>query len=203
MAIESGDGGADEKRGRGRPRLELDRDAIADAVASLFAEGGYQAVSLADTAEKLSVSRATLYRSVPTKDGLLGILFERTMKELTAEADSVVSGTDDPAEQLRSLIRSQIDAAIRMRSYIAIFFGGGDLPSDVVAGWHTWRRQYERQWTDVVEANLQQGTLGGEDAVVATRLIQGMIIWVSRWYRPRERLSADHIAESVIALLRL
>ena len=48
--------------------------AVADAVAELCAEGGYEAVSIVDTAEKLSVSRATLYRTVPTKEDLLGIL---------------------------------------------------------------------------------------------------------------------------------
>ena len=55
----------------GRPRLTIDRDAVADAVAELFAEGGYEAVSIVDTAEKLSLSRATLYRTVPTKEDLL------------------------------------------------------------------------------------------------------------------------------------
>ena len=52
------DNGATNGRPRGRPRLTIDRDAVADAVAELFYEGGYEAVSVVDTAEKLSVSRA-------------------------------------------------------------------------------------------------------------------------------------------------
>lgn len=64
-----------DPRPRGSPRLDIDKDAVADAVAELFAEGGYAAVAIADTAAKLSVSRSTLYRTVPTKEDLLGILF--------------------------------------------------------------------------------------------------------------------------------
>lgn len=64
-------------RTRGRPRFEIDRDAVADAVAGLFRERGYETVSIVGTAQRLAVSRATPYRTVPTKEDLLGILLDR------------------------------------------------------------------------------------------------------------------------------
>jgi AcrR family transcriptional regulator len=64
---------------------------VADAVAELFAEGGYEAVSIPGTAEKLSVSRATLYRTVPTKEDLLGVLFERSTREITQRIRAVIA----------------------------------------------------------------------------------------------------------------
>jgi hypothetical protein len=36
-----------------------------------------------------------------------------------------------------------------------------------------------------------------------TRIIFGMIIWVSRWYKPRVTLTASEIAETAIHLVRL
>jgi AcrR family transcriptional regulator len=190
-------------RSRGRPRLEIDRDAVADAVAELFAEGGIEAVSIADTAEKLSVSRATLYRTVPTKEDLLGILFERSTRELTERAEAALDALSDPGAQLEALITLQADAAIQMRSYMPVFFGGGGLPPDVFMRWRKWSRQYERQWAGVVEACMDAGYLDKADPLVATRLILGMIIWVSRWYRPAEKITAEQIADSAITLLRL
>jgi AcrR family transcriptional regulator len=190
-------------RPRGRPRLTIDRDAVADAVAELFAEGGYDAVSIVDTAEKLSVSRATLYRTVPTKEDLLGILFERSTRELTDNAKAAISEADDSAEQLTRLIRLQAHAAVQMRSYMSVFFGGGDLPPDVFARWHTWSRQYEKLWRKVVEANMRDGNLDDGDPVITTRLILGMIIWVSRWYRPNEKITPDRIADAAIKLVRV
>ena len=80
-------------RPRGRPRLTIDRDAVAEAVAELFREGGYEAVTIPSVAEKLSVSRATLYRTVSAKRDLLGILYEFRFGDITERARAVVADT--------------------------------------------------------------------------------------------------------------
>lgn len=190
-------------RPRGRPRRDIDHDAVADAVAELFAEGGYDAVSIAETAEKLDVSRATLYRTLPTKEDLLGVLFERSTRQLTENAEEALRNESDPGEQLNRLINLQSQAAIDMRSYMPVFFGGGGLPADVFMRWHKWSRQFEKIWSGVVSACMDAGYLEKGDPQVATRLILGMIIWVSRWYRPQDKVSAEDIAGQAIALLRL
>jgi AcrR family transcriptional regulator len=190
-------------RPRGRPRLTIDRDAVADAVAQLFHEGGYEAVSIVDTAEKLSVSRATLYRTVPTKQDLLGILFERSTREITEQVEAAIHDIDDPAERLKEMVRLQSEAAVQMRSYMPVFFDGGDLPNDVVQRWHKWSRQFEKLWLSVVTANMEAGYIEKGDEVITTRLILGMILWVSRWYRPKEKITAEQIADDAIRLLRL
>ncbi len=189
-------------RPRGRPRLDIDPDAVADAVAELFAEGGLEAVSILDTAEKLSVSRATLYRTVPTKEHLIGILFERSTGELTQNARATVKEIDDPAERLLSLVRLQVDAAIRMRRYMPVFFGGGDLPPDVFERWHKWSREYEKIWVSVVKDNMEAGVLAEAEPVITARLLLGSCIWVSRWYRPKDKFSPEEITEVAVGLVR-
>lgn len=190
-------------RSRGRPRLSIDRDAVADAVEKLSHEGGYAAVSIVDIAEKLEISRATLYRTVPTKQGLLGILIERSTRELTEQVETVIGEIANPAEQLRELIRVHSEAAVRMRDFMPVFFGGGDLPRAVVQRWHTWSRRFERLWLSVVTANMEAGYLEDGDPVITTRLLIGMFTWVSRWYRPDENITSAQIADEAIRLLRL
>jgi AcrR family transcriptional regulator len=191
----------DRPRPRGRPRTEIDSDAIADAVAGLFVEGGMDAVSIVSAAQKLDVSRATLYRAVPTKEHLLGILFERSTRELTELASAAVEADLPVAERLHRMVKLQVDAAVRMRHYLSVFFGGPDLPEDVVNRWHLWSRDYEEMWTHCVEEAMDAGVLERSNVVAATRLILGMCIWVSRWYRPGEGIETADIAESALALL--
>ncbi|NMO91672.1 TetR/AcrR family transcriptional regulator [Actinomycetospora sp. TBRC 11914] len=195
---------AESPRPRGRPRLDIDRDAVADAVAELFAEGGYEAVSIADTAAKLSVSRSTLYRTVPTKDDLLGILFERGTRQLTEDAQAVIAAHPDaPGDQMRELLRIQIRAAVSMRNYLPVFFGEGNIPPDVYGRWQVWAREYEILWRDVVARAMEAGAVEKDDPVVTARLLLGMCIWVSRWYRARGTQTADDIADAAIGMLRL
>ncbi|WP_155927601.1 TetR/AcrR family transcriptional regulator [Mycolicibacterium sp. CBMA 234] len=201
QAAHARDVGHDGPRPRGRPRTEIDTDAIADAVARLFVQGGLDAVSIVGAARELEVSRATLYRAVPTRQHLLGILFERSTRELTELASEAMQ-TDAPVEErMRRMLELQVDAAVRMRHHLSVFYGGGDLPIDVVDRWHSWSRQYEALWMRCVEEAMEAGVLAPSNVMVATRLILGMCIWVSRWYRPSDGVDAAHIAEAAIALL--
>jgi len=201
--VSKNDNGATNGRPRGRPRLTIDRDAVADAVAELFYEGGYEAVSVVDTAEKLSVSRATLYRTVATKQDLVGVLFERNTREIEEKVRAAIADIADPAECLTELVRLQADAAVQMRYSMPVFFGGGDLPKDVLQRWHSWSRRFEKMWLSVVEANMEAGYIEKSDPIITTRLILGMILWVSRWYRPNEKITSEQIADEAVRLLRL
>jgi hypothetical protein len=143
-----------------------------------------------------------LYRTVPTKEHLLGILFDRSTRELLESARALVADADEPGEQLDGLIRLLVDAAIRMRGYMPVFFGGGDLPPDVIDRWHTFTRDFEKTWVDVVAANMKSGHILESDPVVATRLLLGACIWVSRWYRPNGPYDAQLISDTAISVLR-
>jgi AcrR family transcriptional regulator len=197
-SAEPGDG---ERRPRGRPRTEIDLDLVADAVAGLFVEGGMDAVSIVGAAKKLDVSRATLYRTVPTKEHLLGVLFERSTRELTEMVSEVVKSELPIRAKLARLIELQVDAAVRMRRYLPVFFGGAGLPPDVFKRWHSWSRKYEAMWTECVEEAIRQGVLAPSHPVAATRLILGQCLWVSRWYRPNEGITTADIAEAAITLV--
>ncbi|WP_062895065.1 TetR/AcrR family transcriptional regulator [Mycobacterium avium] len=202
----SGNGGvetaATATRPRGRPRKKIDLGEVADAVAALFAERGHEGVSIEAVAERLTVSRATLYRTVPTKEELLGILFERSTGELYKNARGLIAATSDPADALFGLIRLHVSAAIEMRHYLTVFFGGADLPPDVYFRWRRWSRDYEKLWVKVVREAMKSGVLEAGNPQLTTRLLLGMVIWVSRWYRPSEGVTADEIAEEAMRMVR-
>ncbi|UIX31976.1 TetR/AcrR family transcriptional regulator [Streptomyces sp. GQFP] len=188
------------KRPVGRPRREIDLERVADVAARLYAEKGYDAVSIESVAEELGVSRATLYRTVRTMDDLHTLLFERSTRNVEVGARRLLREHKDSREALIALIAYQVDASIRMRQYVGVYFGWG-LPAETYERWRHWAAGYESLWAKTVARAVEDGHLHAQDPLVATRLILGMVNWVSRWYRSSGTDTADSIALEVIRLV--
>jgi AcrR family transcriptional regulator len=178
----------------------IDESELLDAAERLLADGGIESVTIERAAAELGVSRATLYRSVGSKEQLLGRLFRRMTDELITKALVVVREDGRSArERLDALIRLQISAAIRTREYLFVFFGREWLEDEVYQDWRRFTREYEKLWEGVVADAITEGSLPVRDPKIATRLMIGMLIWTSRWYRPG--VDEDELAAEAIRLL--
>jgi AcrR family transcriptional regulator len=191
-------------RKRGRPPRTIEPDAVVDAVERLFAAGGIDAVTIERTAAELGVSRATLYRSVPSKADLLGLHFVRMTQELDRAAREATSARGaSPREKLIGLIRVQIQAAVKMRDYFFVYFDGSQLPEAVYRDWRRWADDYEKVWIKTVGNAIRSGDLSPGDTLLTTRLILGMTIWVANWFRTREGFTEADVEERTLELLGL
>jgi len=191
-------GSSSGSRPKGRRRKEIDLAAVAECAARLFSEGGYEAVSIEAVAEKMSMSRATLYRTVRTKEHLLGILFERSAQGLDRAANALVDENREPKDELLAWLSLHIAAAIETRGYMAVFLARPASSPEVLAHWQKFTQNYEKLWVGVITRAMDAGVLLPGDPVLTTRLLLGMVIWVSRWYRPGEKYTADQIAEAAM-----
>lgn len=190
------------RRPRGRPPKTIDREQLADVIERLFAEGGIEAVAIDRTAKELSISRATLYRTIPTKEALLGVLMERIMRRLGADAEAAATADGRTArERMHALVRVHVEAATHLPRSLFTLFGGARLPPETYEDWRRWRADYEQLWVDTIREAAADGAVRTTDPVTATRLILGMCVWVSRWFRPDQDVPAEQIADVAIALL--
>ena len=196
----SGDRTAPAKRPVGRPKLRIDPDEVAAVAIRLYDEHGFDAVSIEAVAEGLDVSRATLYRTVRSLDELHNILLERILSTVENRAGKILSAHDEPGTALIALIRFQIDASVRMRNYVGVYFGWG-LSPEVYDKWRSWAGGYEQLWTEAVTSAVEAGYLESDDVRTTTRLILGMVNWVSRWYSSASGPTPDDIANSAIKLV--
>jgi AcrR family transcriptional regulator len=188
-------------RPRGRPRLEIDLSAVSDAAARIFSELGYDAVSIESVAAELDVSRATLYRTIPTKDALLSLLFERSTADLFLLASEVADAEHEAGEALQGLIKVHVAAAIRMGPYMTVFSNPAGMGPEALKRWRKWTHEYEQLWATTVKRAMAAGVLPDGDVTTTTRLLLGMLIWISRWHGASPGTSADDIAETAIALV--
>jgi len=179
----------------------IDETELLDAVERVLRTGGMEAVSIERIAAEVGVSRATLYRSVSSKEELLSRVFLRMTDKLTMDVLIAAAADGRSAqERLNAMIRLHVDAAITMRGYVFVLFGREWLTPQVYEHWRRWTRRYEQIWADVIRSAADEGALTVKDPATATRLVIGMLMWVSRWYRP-SLVTAEDLADEAIRLL--
>lgn len=124
--------GVTEVTGRRERKKRETRDRLADVAARLFAERGYDAVSVSDVASAAGVADQTVYNHFPTKPDLVFDLAEEMLersRRCVAERDVALT----PAEALRDSVHEDIDhfvgadLALAPGEYLALSVASDDV----------------------------------------------------------------------------
>src|SRR4051794_30962972 len=87
---------------------------IVAVAAELFGERGYDAVSLDDVAERLDVTKGSLYHYFSGKEELAGAAIEALGTTWTERLERALESTPErPSVRLRALVREQLVIAVR------------------------------------------------------------------------------------------
>jgi AcrR family transcriptional regulator len=169
---------------------------IFEVACRLFAQKGFDGVSMRDIAQECGVSKATLYHYFPDKDSLLRPLALGMTKSLYLH----VAGHDDPArpatERLRSFVAETARFFERYRwAWIAASTTFWSDPKIRARRERVgWRDRYEQLVRDILQAGIDAGEIRALDVPVAGRMILGAVNWMPRWYDPKGPLPAPEIA---------
>ena len=104
------------QRARQPAQKEQRRQAILSAAAALFAEGGYDALSLTAIADRVGLAKSNLYRYFESREEILLELLAEDLESLTQEIEAALAplaGTGERAAAARVLARAW---AVRPRS---------------------------------------------------------------------------------------
>src|SRR6185503_2880234 len=112
---------ATARRAQNPPPVSDKRDAILRAATTVFARRGFFQSQVADVAREAGVAAGTVYLYFRSKDDLLVSLFERTMRDVMAEAKAEIAGGDGPEDQLRRLARLHFERMSRDRDLAVVF----------------------------------------------------------------------------------
>jgi AcrR family transcriptional regulator len=138
--------------GTTREKAKADRrSALLHAAAALFAERGFERVSLEDLGAAVGISGPAVYRHFENKQAVLAALLVDVSRELVAGADTVIRSSTDPATALVSLIAFHVDFAISNPDVIVVQDRDlGSLQSDDRDLIRTLQRGYIEAWVGVL-----------------------------------------------------
>lgn len=175
---------------------KVNRDDILEAAIRLFNQNGYHATSMQDVARAVDIKKPSLYHHFESKEAILLTILEMGMDRLISELESIARSERDSASKLRDAIQTHASAIAQNPSGAAIFFredrGLGD---DYLAHYVERRDHFERLFRLIVQEGIDRGQFRTNDVAITVQAILGTINWMTRWYRPAGRLSAEQIAD--------
>ena len=190
------------ERKRGRRIQEI----LATA-AALFGERGYDAVSLEDVADRLDVTKGSLYYYFASKDELVTAAIETLGNEWTDRLESLPSGrTGTPEERLRALVREHIGIAVReYPAALRLFLAPQDWPAAQRARIKELRSRHDHVFRTVVTEGVASGAFTVTSVDAALQCMHAAMSQTPAWCahlagRARERAIAE-FADTVLMLV--
>jgi AcrR family transcriptional regulator len=178
------------------------RKEIIDRAAPILMREGYNGISMNELARRLHLTKPGLYYHFKDKQELLYASMGYSMDFIERMSLQATMGARDTEARLREIIYQH---ALR----VAVSERKGALTTlivdDVIFLRSEDRRlitQRKRAYFELVRAGITQlkkeGRLRrGLDATVATFTILGMVMWLTKWYEPSGRLSAEKVARQI------
>jgi AcrR family transcriptional regulator len=112
--------GSKERREREKESL---RQEILDAARELFAEQGYESVTMRKIAEKIEYSPTTIYLYFSDKDELLFSLCQETFSKLVKYIKNIeAQASSDPVEKVKLGLRAYVDFGLKHPNHYKVTF---------------------------------------------------------------------------------
>ena len=183
---------------RGRPGHSL--DTLLDAAVALFDERGYEATSMDELAARLGVTKSAIYHHVPSKVELLRLALDRALDALFALTEETGATTGPAIDRLEFVVRGSVRVLAARLPFVTLLLrlrGNSEVERTAL---HR-RREFDRVVTGLVRAARHEGDVRPDvDPAVISRLLFGTVNSLTEWYRPDRSLTADELADAVVAI---
>jgi len=187
--------------GKRAQQREVKRNAVLQTAAQLFNERGFHATSLDDIAERLNVSKPTLYYYVESKDQILLECVKTALDLMQAGIGEVRAAGGSAIDQLKACMRIYSGVVTQDFGMCVIRIGEDPLPAPLRKELRRLKAGIDGQFRRLIEDGVAEGSIAPCDPKMAAFMLAGALSWIGRWYRPDGELTPDQIADQGIELL--
>ncbi|MEM9429706.1 MAG: TetR/AcrR family transcriptional regulator [Pseudomonadota bacterium] len=175
-------------------------DYIRRAASELFNKKGFDATSLDEVAEKIGISKPSIYYYYKNKSELLLGCYIRTLDlcdDILAETHQLEgSALDKICHFTRQLIF--LNCA---KGAIAVVSEIDALPAEAIGPLRARSRDLTRRLKRLIADGVADGSLRPDLSDVTTLFIMGAVNWTPRWYREDGPMTPTAIADAYIGFL--
>lgn len=182
--------------------FDVKQRAILRHAAGVFADQGMDKASMAQIADRSNVSKALLYHYYPSKDALVFGIIQAHLTELDAAIAAVDNPAVPPADRLRDLIRTVLEAYRHADSQHKVQLNGtGILTQDQQADIRQIERRIVTRFADILHL-INPDLNGSGDPMLKpmTMSLFGILNWVYLWFHEDGPVSRQDYADAITAL---
>ncbi len=177
------------------------RDAVLRTAAQIFNEKGFHATSLDEVAERLQISKPTLYYYVKNKDDILFQCVSRGL-DLMQQAILVVGQSGGTAhDKLVAAMRQYAEITTMDFGMCVIRVGEDPLPPESRSKLRQMKGAIDFEFRELIRQGIAEGSMVDCDPRMAAFAIAGALSWIGRWYRPDGSQTPRQIADQFIMLI--
>ncbi|TQC45407.1 TetR/AcrR family transcriptional regulator [Rhodococcus sp. WS4] len=184
------------RSGPGRPGY--DPDSLLAVAVKVFNDKGYDGTSMEMLAQRLGITKSSIYHHVSGKAELLELALSRALNALFTVTTEHQATTGRNIDRLQYVVRRTAELLVAELPYVTLLLrvrGNTPIERRALAR----RREYDAFVSDLVGAAEKDGDLRpGIDPALTSRLVLGMITSLIEWYRPVRGNAGSELADAVI-----
>lgn len=170
------------------------RRRLFDALGTLMAERGFDAITFSDIAATAGVGRTAVYNHFPDKEALLLGFVTHETEQYVARLEDALAEVDDPVEQLRTYVRMQV--TLRPAYHLP----GPDVRSVLSPAAAARMREHaalvEQVLRRILVAGMTAGAFAPQDVAATVPLVNACL--VGRGLPTAEGPDRDHAIEATV-----
>lgn len=178
---------------------EQKREAVLQAAAEAFSINGFHRTSLDGIAERLGVTKPTLYYYARNKEDLIMAVGARATEQIIAafEGDPRATGLD----QLKHLLRRYAEVATTDFGKCMIELRDTDVSPEAGAALRATKKRIADRIRTLVEVGVADGSIAPCDVRLTSFMLGGVLNGIAAWYHRDGDLTPSALAEVYISQL--
>lgn len=180
------------------------KDQIVAIAMDLFAEKGFQAVSVREIAEHAGILSGSLYTHFSSKQELLDLGLKPYAEVVRQDVLSVIESGASSREKLTTLLTQSFARIAEWHAAAAVMYREWEYLSrlDEFAYLRDFNEQSQAHWVQTLREAVDDGTLASDvDPTVVWRILVAIMEGVAQRYNPKSRYTLDMTAEHLLRML--
>lgn len=180
---------------------KIKREAVLRTAAQIFNEKGFHRTSLDEVAERLHITKGTLYYYIKSKDAILFDCVSIGLEMLQTAIDEAGRTGGTTLDKLVTAMRKYGEIVTMDFGMCLILVGEDPLPAESRKQLRRSKAALDREFRSLIEQGIGDGLLTPCDPKIAAFTVIGALSWLARWYRPDGPLSREETISQCIDML--